>query len=242
VTIIEICGYGTRTQMLAVIYRAIMKHFLLISLFFCITRIIAQDNKSVEFILKVHPLALINPDRPSVQGSVETKFFNRVGVEYTYGFRYFEYMATIWNYDTLSVSPKGNNMRYEIKAYRLFFNDLNMSDFITLGYWHIDDSRNKKTRYYDKNEIKTDYFGLMKNTNVYAIGYGVIKDLDRFTLEGSINIGVRRTKTNWKNNEFDIDKHIPYGDLYSWEYPGDRWFPHINLSLKMGINLFYPLK
>lgn len=219
-----------------------MKHYLIITFIFFTTRIIAQENKPFEVILKVHPLALINPDRPSVQGSVETKFFNRVGFEYTYGFRYFEYMATIWNYDTLSISPKGHTMRYEIKAYRLFFYEDDLSDFITLGYWYIDDARNKKTRYYDNNVVKTDYFGLIKNTNVYAVGYGVIKDFERFTLEGSINIGIRRTKTLWKNNEFDIDKHIPYGDLYSWEYPGERWFPHINISFKMGINLLYPLK
>lgn len=219
-----------------------MKHHLIIIFIFCIIRIIAQDNKPFELILKVHPLALINPDRPSVQGSVETKFINRVGFEFTYGFRYFEYMATISNYDTLSISPNGHNMRYEIKAYRLFFHENELNDFITIGYWNIYDARNKKTRYYDNNDVKTDYFGLIKNTNVYAIGYGVIKDFDRLTLEGAINIGVRQTKILWKNNEFDTDRHIPYGDLYSWEYPGDRRFLHINLSLKIGIDLLSVLK
>ena len=214
-----------------------MKHFLLIVFSFCITQVIAQNNKPFELILKVHPLALINPDRPSIQGSVETKFFNRVGFEYSYGFRYFEYMATIWNYDTLVISPKGHNNRYEIKSHRLFFTDNDLSDFITFGYWYIYDARNKRTRYYENNEIKTDYFGLIKNTNVYAIGYGIMKDFERFTLEGAINIGVRRTKILWMRNEFDINSHTPFGDLYNWEYPGDRWLPHLNLNLKIGIKL-----
>jgi hypothetical protein len=212
-----------------------MRYLIIITLLSINCFSFSQDNnKDINLYLKLHPSTLINIYRPTIQVSSEVELFDKVGFECTYGLRYFDL-----DFDTLTIIPKGYNIRFELKYYKIFKDVENLCDYFSIGYWYVDDKRNDKLRYYNENSIViTDYFGMVQKINVYVATYGLICNYKRLLFEGSLGIGFRHAIVSWIDCSYDKTKHVPYGDLWSWEYPGEKNYFHLNVNFKIGYKLF----
>ncbi len=198
----------------------------------------AQQSKPFELSVKLHPLAFINPERPSLQGDISLTFRSKVGLDVTYGQRYMELTPTLQNFDSLAINAHGYNLRLELKIYNInllgFSNYKNTKEYLSVGYWIVNDYSNKKMEYYKNSTLNIDYYGLHKKMNVFAMNYGVTHSTNKWILEAQCGIGIRSGHYSWINSEYTETVHTPYGDTYSYELEGNKIFPHFNISIRIG--------
>lgn len=225
--------------------------FLLLSFAFSTTTN-AQDSSKFAIRFKFHPLAAINLDRPSIIGSVELLFKNKVGVEYGYGRRFNDILfGQDWKLDSITVPFSGQTQFIELTFYSPtknrngstgFFNS--MSKYIGFSYRHFTDLANGQKYYYPHNDTasvnqssKLDCYAVQRNVHVFVVKGGVIFKSGGFSTEFYGELGFRYKQQTLINNEFDPDKDSFASGFWPWEKPYDGYLPTLNIGLKVNYQI-----
>lgn len=193
---------------------------------------------ALEWMFKVHPSVLIQSNRPSIQGSLELKLYDKLGLEFTYGKRYMEIYPYLLDYDrkSLVANAASNNYFYDVKWYHPTGRTPYESPFFVFTFGQIEDVKNRRIRYYEDLILLNDYFSIHQAINVYAFGYGTVINYNWMMVEAVFSAGVKSMDVQWQNNEYEEGRFRAKRDLFVWELPGTRWLPYLNASLKIGFS------
>jgi hypothetical protein len=205
-----------------------------------------KEQREFSILLKFHPLAALNIDRPSIQGSVEFKY-RKLSLELGYGQRYLDHDWRRVKTDTVTTNFKGRNYRIDIKYYIWSGKKVNRSGkillngYIGLAYWNINDIFNFQADY-SSNASASDGFSLRdcyavkRNIEVYSVQVGSIFSKKRIGAEACIGIGIRHKVKTLIDSELNNNTSVANpgdGDL-----PYNGYLPHLNLCLKIQYRLF----
>ncbi len=196
----------------------------------------ASDATGFHLIYKIHPLAAINPLRPTAQGSLEAQFGRRWGVAFTYGYQYIYRMK----FDTLVVTdPKGQTIKVDFKYYignpvSNYHNGKFALQYLGIGLWYVEESGNELFRY------SGTHAGVHVKNRIIAINYGFVVDHKRYTLECILNAGVRfKERTmDWLDNRQPVydNKNGGWGFSHTYNFKGIA--PHVGMGVRIGYRLF----
>jgi hypothetical protein len=202
---------------------------------------LVKADEEYDIYLKFHPLALINLNRPAIQGSTEIIYKKRIGVEYIFGQKYFEFRRNFWKFDSdkLVDLPLGQFHQIELKYYQIVDFGKDHNDYLSLSFGRIRDARNVFLEYSTGLFDETDQFVIRKSINSIALNYGMIQYITpKVFIEGVLGIGLKRLSNKWEGNTYDPYFDISKGDLFFWEFEGSRTLPQINVSLRMSFLIY----
>ncbi len=212
----------------------------------------AQDSSRFAVRLKLHPLAAINLDRPSIIGSIELLFKNKIGVEYGYGRRYSDLLfGQDWKLDSITVPFNGQTQFIELTFYSpiksknqpsTLLNSINT--YIGVSYRHFTDLANGQKYYFPHNDTpsvtqssKLDCYAVQRNVHIFVVKGGVIFKSKGFSTEFYGELGLRYKKQTLIKNEFNPDKDSFTNGLWPWENPYDGYLPTVNIGFKVNYQI-----
>ncbi|MES2767397.1 MAG: hypothetical protein V4642_16095 [Bacteroidota bacterium] len=222
---------------------------------------VAQSD-NVETIVKFHPLASINYDRPSITGTIEFLFNKQIGIELGYGRRYGNgsWLHELFEekLDTMTVSFSGYTILLEAALYEPYKKTQTLDtitntyitvrefrDYMGIAYRYIDDLYNTSRSYYDHNDTgevlfpKNDFYAVKRNVHVLVFKAGSIDKYKYFSTELYYEIGIRYTNRFHINREFDSDKDaFDSGTGLFFDFPYKGFLPTLNFGLKINYQLF----
>jgi hypothetical protein len=214
--------------------------FLFFTFCFC-SSLFVKANEDYDVYLKYHPLALFNLNRPAIQGSAELVYKKRLGVEYVFGQKYFEFRRNFWKFDPDEVVdvPLGTFHQLELKYYQIVDFGKDHNDYLSVSFGRVRDARNVFVEYSTGLFDETDQFVIRKSIQSIALNYGMIQYITpKVFIEGVLGIGLKRLNNTWEGNTYDPFFDIPKGDLFFWEFEGARVLPQINASFRMSFLIF----
>jgi len=181
-------------------------------LIFCITSQLVYSQEEPNLIglrLKLHPLMIINPDKPYIQGSTELIIKNKISFEFGLGKRYLDsgVLAGI-KPDTAVVDFDGIRLLFDVKYHGVFSKNIpELTDYIGLAYHWTNDLRNIRLVYQsvdttiNPNGINVENCAIQRKINVIALKYGGTFEYNRFGAEGFIAIGLKHKNQYFIGNE-----------------------------------------
>jgi hypothetical protein len=236
---------------------------MILILFLTVNCLFAQKD-SINTIVKFHPLAAINYDRPSLTGTVEFLHNDKLGIELGYGRRYgngsWLYDLFEEKLDTMTVASFGYTVLFEATLYEPYKKTLTLDtitntyvtirefrDYIGLAYRYIDDLYNTSRRYYPRGAIRdstsieflNDYYAVKRNVHVLVFKWGTIDKHKYLSRELYCEVGIRYTDRFHINREFDPDNDIfDSGNGIFFDFPYNGFLPTLNFGLKINYQLF----
>lgn len=221
---------------LAMPYLKLKQLFCILIFLFNLNVLIAQGSSQVHLQLKVHPLAVINVLRPTLQASIELRMRNRFGAEFTYGYQYIYRMNT----DTITIPhPKGQTIKLDLKWYlknKEVVSKANnrVLEYVGLGFWYVEESGNAVASF--TNEC----YGFHVKNRIVAFNYGAVIDYKHFSLEFITNLGIRFKERTFvgKDTEADYTDDVASGFFITHSYSYKGALPHIGLGIRFGWKVF----
>lgn len=202
-----------------------------------------QDSATFQVVAKFHPLAVINPDRPSIVGSIEVLIRNRVGIEFGYGKRYTDnFWLSDTKVDRLTVSPNGETKFLEINYYKPLYaaNEFKTALYFGIGYTQFYDYRNKMKYYSHQGDsmFHKDSFGVFRKVDIFVFKVGQLISYKSLVLNFYGELGVRYKRQRFIGSEIDPDNDSFIQGIWILEKPGNGYFPTINFGFKVGYRIF----
>lgn len=232
-----------------------MQKFVIIIILFLVACCgFAQEN-SFNTIVKFHPLASINPDRPSITGSIEFLFNKKVGIEVGYGRRHSNrFWFNLDKIDTMTVNFSGNTILFDLTLYEpfkekfdtkynSFFPDREADNYIGIAYRYIDDLYNTSKYYFDHRDTgvtpsTNDCYAVQRKVHVLVFKAGYINKFQSFSTEFYYEAGIRYKNRIHIKSEFDPENDSFPGGLYPWERAYTGILPTLNFGFKVNYQLF----
>jgi hypothetical protein len=208
----------------------------------------SQDTSKYNVFLKIHPLAVINPDRPSIKGSVEFLYKHKIGIELGYGRRYSD--RTIWYQklpDTLTRHFQGETEFIEITLYNplrdrpLLLTHKGQLD-LSFGiiYRHFTDLRNFQIYYSHPNDSTStlDCYAIKREVNIFALKAGVAHRTKKISYEFYVELGVRHRKQSFINREWGKGDYVQNFGSYFINHDYNGFLPSALYAFKINYLLF----
>ncbi len=203
--------------------------------------------------LKFHPLMMLNPDKPYIQGSTEILIKNKIGLEVGFGKRFIDDwlldgILTDKEPDSAVVDFKGTSFMIDLKYYEIFSKRLaNFSDYVGISYRWVDDLRNKRIEYYPYNRGDTINIGgdlleencaIQRELNIFAIKYGGIYEVNRFEFEGFVELGFKHKYQYYIDNELYVAGYDVFSDFHNpTPEPMDRFRPYLGIGFRISYRI-----
>jgi hypothetical protein len=228
---------------------------ILIAMLFLITSCLFAQKESFNTIIKVHPLAAINPDRPSITGSIELLLNEKVGIEVGYGRRHSNsFWFKLDKIDTMTVDFSGNTVLFEVTLYdpfkekfdtkyNWFFPNREAGNYVGVAYRYIDDLYNTSKYYFDHKDTgvtpaTNDCYAVQRKVRVLVLKAGYVNKFQSFTTEFYYEAGIRYKNRVHIKSEFDPENDTFPSGLYPWERAYKGILPTLNIGFKVNYQIF----
>lgn len=218
-----------------------------LSALFSLTTIAQTTPDKLQVYLSWHPLAVINPSRPTIQGSIEFKKSNW-GLELTYGQRYRDYTLLSEKGDSVSKYDFGGfTARAEIKWYGVLMrepeeNEQNsFNDYLAFSGWYINDRHNDyyTAEYISSNGNEEDYFLVHRRVIVGALQYGTsFTAKSRLGYDFYVSLGLRYRTVSLEHFEGDLVDDGNERAILSGYFPAELLSPHFNVCFKVRYKIY----
>ena len=218
----------------------------------------AQIN-SINLIYKFHPLAAINPDRPSLTGTAEILFNKKVGIEAGYGRRHSNsVLFQDIELDTLHVPFSGHTILFEITLYNPSFIEkfdrdnhstlLPSEHYVGIAYRYIEDLKNEVEYYADRDDMSPgsksflkDCFAVQRHVHVLVLKAGSLKKFDagysKYSIELYGEVGIRYKNLKYLYAEIEPFEDVTPDGLFFWQRPYKGFLPTLNFGVKFNLNV-----
>ncbi|MES2767398.1 MAG: hypothetical protein V4642_16100 [Bacteroidota bacterium] len=218
-----------------------------------------SQESSINVIYKFHPLAAINPDRPSLTATAEILFNKKLGIEAGYGRRHANsVLFQDSELDTLHVPFSGHTILFEITLYNPSFiekfdrgwhSTLAPSEhYVGIAYRYIEDLRNE-VEYYIDNDDKSpgsrpflkDCFAVQRHVHVLVLKAGSLKKFDtddtKYSIEFYGEVGIRYKNLKYLYAEIEPFEDVTPDGIFFWQQPYRGIFPTLNFGFKVNMHI-----
>lgn len=217
-------------------------------IFFSFQTLYVQDSSRFSFLLKLHPLPAIDPNRFQIMGSEEFLFSNKIGIELGYGKRYSEDAFYIERkVDMATTTFSGETMFIEATLYNpfgkiLYFNKRKFysKTYVGLVYRYFYDITNKMKYYSPLTDsmFHKDCFAVKRSVQIFLFKVGYLIRYKRIGFDFYAGLGLRHKKQTFLNNELDANNDSFSDGIWFFEKPFDGYLPSINVGIKISYKIF----
>lgn len=206
--------------------------------------------------VKFNPGMVFNVDKPYLQANAEWVFRERIGLDVGYGKRFLDNWILDSQFnergpDSAAVRFNGTLYSADLRYYmHLLPNTSKYRDylFLALSYRHIDDLRNVSLRYLAPDadttgnvgtEIFIDHCAVQRKLDLITLKFGGIFEIDRFGIEGFIELGSNRKRQVYVANELHEAGYQLEGDLYRTQpVPENTIKPYLGISFRLSYRIW----
>lgn len=209
----------------------------------------------IQLRLKFHPLPLLNPDKPYLQGSAELLIKKKWGAEVGFGKRYLDdwVLDGVLNDkkpDSAVVKFKGSSFFIDVKYYGLALQDRRIIDYLGFVYRRTSDLRNVTLQYYPNNSggvlsnLDEEHCAVQRELKIFALKYGWVYTYKRLNLEWFAEIGIKQKKQFYIANEsYEAGKRLySYFHNPSPKPVNNNSVPHVSVGIRIGYTLNFKSK